>query len=543
MKQTGAEVVISVLLEHQIDTVFGYPGGQVLDLYDALYRHPEIHHILTAHEQGAAHAADGYARASGKPGVVIATSGPGATNLVTGLAAAHLDSSPVVAITGNVALPLLGRDSFQEIDIWGITLPVTKHNFIVKSVSDLADVLRHAFQIAMSGRPGPVLVDIPKDVQREMVSYTPSDPLPLSASPTPSEESLLKAANLLQRAKRPFFYCGGGVTGSGAGQELLRLAQQMDAPIGCTMMGLSALPASAHLGLMGMHGNQEGGQALARADVVLAVGMRFSERTTGNKAAFAPNANIIHIEIDPAEINKNIPADLSLNGDCKSVLTELIRLTEPVTHPTWRKQTAKPHNPAAKPMTAQWLMETTAGATKDYLVATDVGQHQMWAAQYYPLSRPHSFLTSGGLGAMGFGMGAAIGGMLATGRPAVLFTGDGSFGMNLNELATAVSYQLPLLVIVLNNHALGMVKQWQELFYDGRCSATLLPHRTVDFAAIAYGFGAQGFRVSTKEEFQDALRFGTAKRTVTVIDCQIDPAEKVLPMIPPGGSLENMILK
>ena len=532
--------MISVLLEQQISTLFGYPGGQVLDLYDALSRHPEIHHVLTAHEQGAAHAADGYARATGKTGVVIATSGPGATNLVTGIAAAHLDSTPMVIITGNVALSLLGRDSFQEIDIAGITIPITKHNYIVKEIADLAPTLRQAFQIAASGRPGPVLVDIPKNIQQAKAEYFPQPPLPLLPLPQPSEQQLNQAAEMLQKAKRPFVYCGGGVSISNAGQALLTLSQLIDAPIGCTMMGLSALPAGTHMGLMGMHGNQDGGLALAEADVVLAVGMRFSERATGNKAAFAPKAKILHIDIDPAEINKNIPADLALIGDCGTVLQELASRLSPVKHPTWRQKTKLHPRPAPSAMSPQWIIEQTAAVTKDFLVATDVGQHQMWTAQYYPLSHPRSLLTSGGLGAMGFGMGAALGAMIATEKRGVLFTGDGSFGMNVTELATAVSNHLPLLVIVLNNQALGMVRQWQELFYRQRYSATLL-HRSTDFSAVAKGYGANGFCARTPKEFQAALEQGIKSSLPTVIDCQISRQENVFPMIPPGGSVQDMI--
>lgn len=541
MKQTGAEIVISVLLEHQISTVFGYPGGQVLDLYEALYRHPEIHHILTAHEQGAAHAADGYARATGKVGVVIATSGPGATNLVTGIAAAHLDSTPLVAITGNVSLSLLGRDSFQEIDISGITMPITKHNYIVKEITSLASTLRQAFQIAASGRPGPVLVDIPKNIQQAVTDYVPQQPLPLLPTRHPSSRALNQAACILQTAKRPFLYCGGGVTISNAGHALFHLSRLIDAPIGCSMMGLSALPAETHIGLMGMHGNQNGVIALSEADVILAAGMRFGERSTGNKTEFAPNASIIHIDIDPAEINKNIPADLALTGDCRAVLQELSNRLSPVKHPAWRKKTKKTPLPPSSPMSPRWIIEQTAATLQNYLVATDVGQHQMWVAQYYPLSQPRSFFTSGGLGAMGFGMGAAIGAMIATGKRAVLFTGDGSFGMNLIELATAVSNHLPLLVIILNNQALGMVRQWQELFYHQHYSSTML-HRATNFAAVAKGFGALGFQVGSPEEFTIALRQATNSDCPVVIDCQISEKENVFPMIPPGGSLQDMIV-
>lgn len=551
MKMTGAQIIIETLLEQGADTVFGYPGGSVLNIYDELYKNSDrIRHIIAAHEQGASHAADGYARTTGKTGVVIATSGPGATNLVTGIATAYLDSTPMVAITGNVATSLLGRDSFQEVDITGITMPVTKHNFIVKDVSELADTIREAFRIAKSGRPGPVLIDVPKDVQVNEYDYQPIQPVEAEPYPAIDENALSEAVRLIQTAKKPFLYCGGGVVISNASEELLRFAEQIDAPMGFSMMGLSAVPYhyKGFLGMTGMHGQYAASRAKAEADLIVAIGVRFSDRATGNKQEFAKNAKVLHIDIDPAEINKNITAYTGLVGDIKDVLRLLSDKTGPLRHEDWnrqieemkREQEPLEDSRLSPKKVIRMVRELT---DKDTAIATDVGQHQMWTAQEYQFTAPRTFITSGGLGTMGFGMGAAIGACIGNnGKRTVLFTGDGSFGMNLNELATAVSNRLPLVVIIMNNGVLGMVRQWQTLFFDQRFSSTTL-NRQTDFVKLAEAFGAEGFRVSSVEECKDALQRAFETPSPVVIDCQIDMDEKVLPMIPPGGSIDNIILK
>lgn len=563
MQMTGARIVIETLIEQGCDTLFGYPGGQVIDLFDELYRSRDrIRHILTAHEQGAAHAADGYARATGKVGVVMATSGPGATNLVTGIAAAYLDSVPMVAITGNVPCSQIGRDSFQEVDIVGVSMPVTKHNFIVKRAEELAETIRTAFRIARSGRPGPVLVDIPKDVQETVCEYEPQAH-PAEAEPVrpASEERLRKAAKMLSAAKRPYIYFGGGVIAGNASAELTALAEKIDAPMGCSLMGLSAVP-SAHplfLGMQGMHGHFASSAAEDAADLVLALGVRFSDRATGEQGRFSAHFNIIHIDIDGAELNKNISAALTIRGDLKDALGRLEKMVSKRSNPAWRRQIERlRQEETARTACSHALLEkkyrntenelthyqiidaVSAAAPEDAVIVTDVGQHQMWTAQRYPLRQPRTFLTSGGLGAMGYGLGAAIGANIAAGKPVVLFTGDGSFGMNLNELATAVSEQANVIVIIMNNGVLGMVRQWQTLFYDRRYAGTTLDRRT-DFVKVAEGFGASGARASTPEQLADALKQAFSQSGTFVIDVRMSSDELVLPMLPPGGSIDNII--
>lgn len=558
MVMTGAQIVIEALLEHGVDTVFGYPGGSVIHIYDELYKkRGELRHYTTCHEQGAAHAADGYARVSGKPGVVIATSGPGATNLVTGIANAYLDSSPVIAITGNVPTHLLGRDSFQEVDISGITMPITKHNYIVKDIRALADTIHEAFSIACSGRPGPVLIDITKDVQTGTTEYEPlGHPTMLSPTPKKSaaldEKELDEAVRLIDEAERPYIYCGGGVVISDASEELLAFAENIDAPIGLSLMGLSAVPY-AHprfLGMVGMHGRYGATKILHESDLLIAVGTRFSDRSVGNKTEFLRNRKILQIDIDPAEIGKNIEVTLGLHGDAKTVLAALNLRTPRRRHEAWSRvvedMKAHPDNnlemdPAR--LTPQSIMDAVCRRMGEHVVATDVGQHQMWTSQYYRFKKPRTFITSGGLGAMGFGMGAAIGACIGSGKKrTVLFTSDGSFHMNMNEMATAVSNGLPLLVVLLNNHALGMVRQWQTLFFDGRYSHTMLDRRT-DYVKLAEAFGAQGYRAETNEEFEQCLDAALRVQAPVLIECLIDSDERVLPMIPPGGSINDIILK
>jgi len=552
MKLTGARILVETLIEQGCDTIFGYPGGSVLNIYDELYKkRNKIRHILTAHEQGAAHAADGYARTTGKTGVVIATSGPGATNLVTGIATAHLDSTPIVFITGNVALPLIGRDSFQEVDTTGITMPITKHNFIVKDVRELADVIREAFYIARSGRPGPVLVDIPKDIQMQTCEFQPL-PVREPAKPKcPSDKLIEKAAEIIAASKRPYIYIGGGAVIAGAGEEVQALSERIDAPVGCSMMGLSAIPADFknNLGMTGMHGRFASLKANSAADLIIAAGVRFSDRATGNKVKYTQNARVIHIDIDPAEINKNISSYFGLAGDLKQILSRIVNKLEKQSRPEWQAQIAEMRREEAAMFTYSEMHPKTViekvmrRADSDTIVATDVGQHQMWVSQFYSFKKPRTFLTSGGLGTMGFGMGAAIGGCFGSGKHrTVLFTGDGSFGMNLNELATAVSNKLPIVVIIFNNGVLGMVRQWQTAFYKQRYSQSVLNRKT-DFVKLAEAFGAHGFRASTPAELDAALDKAFKLKTPAVIDCIIDKDVRVLPMVPPGGSIENIIIK
>lgn len=555
MKISGAKIVVETLIEQGCDTLFGYPGGQVINLFDELYLNRDrIRHVLSAHEQGAAHAADGYARASGKVGVVLATSGPGATNLVTGIATAYLDSVPMVAITGNVPCSLIGRDSFQEVDIVGISMPVTKHNFIVKRVEELADTLREAFRIAKSDRPGPVLVDIPKDIQTALCEFEPQ-PAPIDAEPlrTASNHRLQRAAEMIAAAERPYIYFGGGIISGDASAEVIALAEKIDAPMGCSLMGLSAVPFDhpRFLGMQGMHGHYASSVAEDEADLVIALGARFSDRATGRKDRFSKNFSIIHIDIDGAELNKNIPAELTICGDIKDAVSRLTALLDAKTHPTWHERIAElraeeaartVHTQAAEGcLTHEQVIEAvSAAAEDDAVIVTDVGQHQMWTAQQYPLKYPRTFLTSGGLGTMGFGMGAAIGAHAATGKRTVLFTGDGSFGMNLNELATAVSEHANLVIVIVNNGVLGMVRQWQTLFFEKHYSNTTLCRQT-DFVKLAEAFGAKGIRAANPAELQQAMDAAFAQDGPFVINCVIGCDEFVLPMLPPGGSIEDII--
>ncbi|MCM1227765.1 MAG: biosynthetic-type acetolactate synthase large subunit [Clostridium sp.] len=550
MKISGSQIIIEVLLEQGCDCIFGYPGGQVINIYDALYENQDrIKHIITAHEQGAAHAADGYARATGKTGVVLATSGPGATNLVTGIATAYLDSVPLVAITGNVPCSLLGRDSFQEVDICGVTLPITKHNYIVKDINDLADTLREAFRIAKSGRPGPVLVDVPKDVQVAAAEFENKTPEPEYENPKASDEQLKTAAEMIKAADKPYLYCGGGVISGDAEQEVIQLAELIDAPIGCSMMGVSAIPCSnpRFLGMQGMHGHYASSMAQAEADLVIAIGARFSDRATGNKDVYVRNCKIIHIDVDNAEINKNVTSQLGINGDVKETLAKLNSMVEKKAHPQWhaeidelkKKEAAMVQS--SDVMTPYDIVEAVnEKMPEDAVIVTDVGQHQMWTAQHYKFEKPRTFISSGGLGTMGFGLGAAIGAYTASQKPTVLFTGDGSFGMNLNELATAVSCNAPVIVVIMNNGVLGMVRQWQTLFFNKHYSNTTLCRQT-DFVKLAESFGALGMRAESKTELSDALDKAIAAKRPAVIDCKIDMDEFVLPMLPPGGSIDNII--
>lgn len=550
MKISGAKIFVETLIEQGCDVIFGYPGGQVINLFDELYLNKDrIKHVLTAHEQGASHAADGYARATGKTGVVLATSGPGATNLVTGIATAYLDSIPMVAITGNVPCSLIGRDSFQEVDIVGVTMPITKHNFIVKKVEDLADTIRLAFKIAKSGRPGPVLVDIPKDVQVSMCEFENKpveEPYPMKKA----DNSLLeKAAEIIAEAEKPYIYCGGGIIAGNASEEVQKFADKIDAAIGCSMMGLSAIPSSneRYLGMQGMHGHYASSMAENEADLIIACGARFSDRATGNIKKFAKKARIIHIDIDAAEIQKNISVYLGIEGDVKDALTRLTELVKEKKNAEWServKQLKKEENDMlvdSKALTPFNIIDIISKTTdENTIVATDVGQHQMWAAQRCPFEKSRKFISSGGLGTMGFGMGAAIGANMATGNKVVLYTGDGSFGMNLNELATAVTNQIPMVIVIMNNGVLGMVRQWQTLFFDKHYSNTTLERKT-DFVKLAEAFGAKGYRVFTTEELEEVFPKAFNENTPVVIDCAVDCDEFVLPMLPPGGSIDDMI--
>lgn len=555
MERNGAQIIIDFLIAQGCDTVFGYPGGQVLKIFDAIYeRRDRITHVITAHEQGASHAADGYARASGRPGVVIATSGPGSTNIVTGLATAYLDSVPVIAITGNVPTSLLGRDSFQEVDIVDITKTVTKRNWIVKDVARLADTLKEAWQTAISGRPGPVLVDVPKDVQvaiSEGDTLEKVEKLPLHRV---SESFLDAAALMINKASRPYIYFGGGVVTADAGEEMLALSEKLDAPMGSSLMGLSAVPHDTprYLGMQGMHGHYASSKAEDEADLLIAIGVRFSDRATGDKDRFAKNFRIIHIDIDSKELNKNIPADIAMEGDLKDALRRLLDKVEDKQRPEWQER-IKQLQEEEREYTARVMAKTPEGSLNPYRiidkvsefsaglpVATDVGQHQMWTAQRYPHSAKRTFLTSGGLGTMGYGMGAAIGAVKATGKRSVLFTGDGSFGMNLNELTTSVTKKTPLVIVIMNNGVLGMVRQWQTLFYNKHYSETTLGRGT-DFVKIAEGFGARGKLVFTEEELEDACKEAFSYDGTYVIDCAVDCDEFVLPMLPPGGSIDDII--
>ena len=551
MQKNGSDILVECLLEQGVDTVFGYPGGSVLNIYDALYKYQDrIQHVLTAHEQGAAHAADGYARATGRVGVCIATSGPGATNLVTGIATAYMDSIPVVAITGNVAVPLLGRDSFQEVDITGVTMPVTKYNFIVKRVEDLADTVRRAFEIAQSGRPGPVLVDIPKDVTAAVTDYTPAPAVSARIPAPPKAERIEKTRALLASCERPLLYFGGGVIASGAEKELLKLAEEQDIPVCASMMGLGGFPADHRLwlGMVGMHGTLAANRAARECDLLLVCGARFSDRVAGSRTGFAPKAAVVHIDIDHAEFDKNVTAAVRVAGDLKEVLALLGGAPER-RHEDWveklaalrRDVRADESDPDGVPDPLAILHTLRRLTPDDVIVATDVGQHQMWTAQHFEMRRPRSFLTSGGLGTMGYGLGAAIGGQFGQpDRRVVLISGAGSFHMNLNELTTLAAYNLPVVVLVMNNRVLGMVRQWQKVFYGRRFSATD-PHRKTDLVKLAEAFGCTGMRIARTADIEPVLRAALAAGGPVVVDCQISPDVNVLPMIPPGGTVEDIM--
>ena len=554
MKLSGSDIIVRTLIEQGVDVVFGYPGGQVINIYDSLYKYQEeLKHVLTAHEQGASHAADGYARATGKVGVVIATSGPGATNLVTGIATAYIDSVPMVAITGNVPTTIIGTDGFQEIDITGVTLPITKHNYFVGSIADLADTIRDAFRLAKSGRPGPVLIDVPKDVQIASWEFTPQpEPVPADAMAPAKELRIQQAAACINAAQRPFLYFGGGLITSQAQDELLQMAEIIDAPIGCSMMGISGIPTDypRFLGMQGMHGHYACSTAMHHADVIIAMGARFNDRVTGDRAKFATSAKIVHIDIDGAELGKTVSPAHGLRGDVKKTLQKLLPLLKPVRHPQWQDQIARLQEEEAAQLDSREGMTPRNVITllNGYLgentpVATDVGQHQMWAAQYLNLKVTRRFISSGGLGTMGFGMGASMGAAMGTGERTVLVTGDGSFGMNLNELATAVANRVPLVILLLNNGVLGMVRQWQTLFFDKHYSNTTLTDRGTDFVKLAQAFGAQASRALTLEELKEAFDAALAYNGPYLIDCVIDKDELVLPMLPPGGSMDDIIVK
>ena len=552
MKLNGSQILIESLLEQDVDKIFGYPGGAVLNIYDALYAYSDkITHVLTAHEQGAAHAADGYARATGKVGVVLATSGPGATNLITGIATAYMDSVPMVAITGNVGTSLIGLDSFQEVYIAGITMPITKHNFVVRKVEELHDVMREAFRIAQSGRPGPVLVDIPKDVTSNVCEFTAMPKVKPDAYVQASEASVKKAAEMINASKRPAVLFGGGVLISGAEKQLLEMLTKIQAPATHTLMaaGVLGYGEKLNLGLIGMHGSMSAGRAVANSDLVIAIGTRFSDRVATDKDRFIKEAKVIHIDIDAAEINKNVTCDLSVIGDVKQVLNKLLPLLNPAKHDEWLKQIDewkkydyKPKDIEAVLRPHQVIQAISDEIGEDGIIVTDVGQHQMWAAQYSKRTKPRSFLTSGGLGTMGYGYGASIGAQSAFPKRKVAhITGDGSFHMNLNELCTSVTYNLPIVSIVLNNSVLGMVRQWQTQFYGKRYSQTTL-ERATDYVKLADAFGAKGFRATTLDELKAALKEAYALKKPCIIEAVIDRDEKVLPMIPPGQTIDEIVM-
>lgn len=549
MQLTGAQIVIECLKEQNVDTVFGYPGGAILNVYDELYQHQgEIHHILTSHEQGASHAADGYARSTGKVGVCFATSGPGATNLVTGIATAYMDSVPMVAITCNVTVPLLGKDSFQEIDIAGITTPITKHNFIVKDITKLADTIRRAFHIAKKGRPGPVLVDIPKDITAAKTEYTYMDAVPIKrVADTIAEEDVETALAMIQEAKKPYIFVGGGAVISDASEELAEFVRKVDAPVCDTLMGKGAFDGTKDLytGMLGMHGTKTSNLGVSGCDLLIAVGVRFSDRVLGNAKEFAKQAKILQFDVDPAEINKNIRVDASVIGDLKEVLSRMNERIEPMNHNDWITHVMdfKVKYPLKYPdtgLTGPFVVEEVYRATQgDAIIVTEVGQHQMWAAQYYKYKKPRTFLTSGGLGTMGYGLGAAIGAQAANPSKQVInIAGDGCFRMNMNEVATAVRQKLPLIEIIVNNHVLGMVRQWQDLFYEKRYSATVLDDG-VDFVKLAEAMGAAGYRATSREEFKEVLKQALKAKTPVVIDCIIDCDDKVWPMVAPGADIST----
>lgn len=545
----GAEIVIECLKEQGVDTVFGYPGGSILNIYDALYKHQdEVTHILTSHEQGAAHAADGYARATGRVGVCLATSGPGATNLVTGIATAYMDSIPVVAITCNVTVNLLGKDSFQEIDILGVTMPITKYNFIVKDVTKLASVIRRAFVIAKSGRPGPVLIDIPKDITAQMCDYEYQKPGEAKRQiDTITEEDIEKALNMIKAAHKPFIFVGGGAVLADAAEELSAFAHKISAPVTDSLMGKGAFSGTDELytGMLGMHGTKTSNFGVAECDLLIVVGARFSDRVVGDSERFAKKAKILQLDVDPAEINKNIQTDASVLGDVKVILRKLNARLDPMNHDEWighieRLRDMYPLRYSKDMLTGPYIIEKIYELTKgDAIISTDVGQHQMWAAQYYKYKKPRQLLTSGGLGTMGYGVGAAIGAKMGCKDKTVInIAGDGCFRMNMNEIATATRYNVPIIQVILNNHVLGMVRQWQALFYGKRYSHTVLNDQ-VDFVKVSEGLGAKAYRVSTMEEFDKVFLEAVSLEIPVVIDCQIGSDDKVFPMVPAGKPIEE----
>lgn len=550
----GSEILIECLKEQGVKTVFGYPGGAILNIYDALYKHQdEITHILTSHEQGASHAADGYARVTGKVGVCLATSGPGATNLVTGIATAFMDSIPMVAITCNVGVSLLGRDSFQEIDITGVTMPITKYNFIVKDIKKLADTVRRAFTIAQSGRPGPVLIDITKDVTAAEYEYTPQEPAPIERqTDTIREENIETALEMIRKSQKPFIFVGGGAILSGASEELKVLAHKIQAPVADSLMGKGAFDGTDELytGMVGMHGTKTSNFGISECDLLIVAGARFSDRVTGNASKFAKNAKILQIDVDPAEINKNIHTHASIIGDLKVVLRKLNARLDPMNHEEWlqhveRMKDMYPLRYDKTQLTGPFIMETIDELTKgDAIICTEVGQHQMWAAQYYKYRKPRTLLTSGGLGTMGYGLGASIGAKMACGdmghpdTPVFNIAGDGCFRMNMNEIATATRYNIPIIQVVVNNHVLGMVRQWQNLFYGKRYSHTVL-NDAVDFVKLAEAMGAKAYRVTRQEDLKPVLEEAIALQAPVLIECQINCDDKVYPMVSPGAPIQD----
>lgn len=553
MKMNGSQILIESLLEQGADTIFGYPGGAVLNIYDELYKNSDrITHILTAHEQGASHAADGYARATGKVGVCLATSGPGATNLVTGIATAFMDSIPMVAITGNVGLPAIGRDSFQEVFISGITMPITKHNFVVRSVEELADTVKLAFEIAVSDRPGPVLIDIPKDITAAECEYVPAGKAHRRPVPEINMDDIQTLADMINASDRPTIYCGGGIIASGAEDELVQLMHKADIPACHALMGIGAMDDSdpLDLGLIGMHGWVSAGRAADRADLLIALGTRFSDRVATKMTDFASSAKVVQVDIDSSEIDKNIATDFAITGDVKTVLTALLPLIDEKKHTEWREQIAEwgrrmdyhPKDDDSVIRPHQLMKAIDEAISKDDIVATDVGQHQMWAAQFTGRCKPHTFLTSGGLGTMGYGYGAAIGAQIAfPDKKVVHVTGDGSFHMNLNEMCTAVSYKLPVITVVTNNTVLGMVRQWQTALYGKRYSNTD-PHRQTDYVKLAEAFGAKGYRCTTIDEFKQVMKEAVNADGPVIIDAVVDKDERVLPFIPAGQTVRNVIV-
>lgn len=549
MELNGSEIIVECLKEQKTDTIFGYPGGAILNVYDALYKHSdEITHILTSHEQGASHAADGYARATGKVGVCFATSGPGATNLVTGIATAYMDSVPMVAITCNVTVPLLGKDSFQEIDITGVTMPITKHNFIVKDVTKLADTIRKAFQIAKEGRPGPVLIDVTKDVTANSCEYVKKEPEAIvRITDTIKQKDIDNAISLIKEAKKPYVFVGGGVIASDASDELRRFVKKIDAPVTDSLMGKGAFDGSDPLytGMLGMHGTKTSNFGVSECDLLIAVGVRFSDRVTGNVKKFASNAKILQFDIDAAEINKNVKTDASVIGDAYEILKRINAGLEQQNHHEWishimelKEKYPMTYNRDCLngPLIMEKIYDITNG---EAIISTDVGQHQMWAAQHYKYKNPRSLLTSGGLGTMGYGLGAAIGAKMGCkDRTVINIAGDGCFRMNMNEVATATRYNIPVIEIIFNNHVLGMVRQWQDLFYGKRYSATVLDDQ-VDFVKVSEGMGAKAYRVTTIDEFENAFKEAVSLNIPCVIDCIIDREDKVFPMVSPGAAISE----